>query len=424
MNIFTRLQSYFSLIKPAVFREKQKLQNTSELLTLLRQKEWLPEFHTIATAGTDPEVLIEGKRILMFASNNYLGLSTRPEVIEAAHKALRIHGIGPGGSRFLCGNIDLLSELEQETAKLVGMEDAITFPAGYMANTAIFKALLDPLIGSSPYRKGSAAIFSDEYNHGTIVEGCRISYAKKISFCHNNMADLREKLSSSSANPKMIVTEGVFTPEGEFGQIKKVAAIAKEHQAILMIDDAHGIGVIGKQGEGTVAHFELCKDVDIIMGSYDKALGGMGGFLAGKKEIIEYLRVVARPYIFSSALSGVLAGGLIEAIRICQKEPELRDRLFQNASYVREELTKAGFSILGTSDIPVVCLLIGDETSAVRFSRALFNRAIYCPSFRWPAVPKGKSRLRITLMATHTKEHLEQLLRAIIAVGREEKIIG
>lgn len=424
MNVFTKLQSYFTLVKPAVFREKQKFQNAAELLSFLKEKEWLPEFHTITTAGTDPEVLIEGRKVLMFASNNYLGLSTRPEVIEAARQALRTHGIGPGGSRFLCGNIDLLNELEQETAKLVGMEDVITFPAGYMANTAIFKAILDPLIGSSPHRKGAAAIFSDEYNHGTIVEGCRISYAKKISFCHNDMADLQEKLSSSSANPKMVVTEGVFTPEGEFGQTKEVATIAKEHRAILMIDDAHGIGVIGKQGEGTVAHFGLCEDVDIIMGSYDKALGGMGGFLAGKKEVIEYLRVVARPYIFSSALSGVLAGGLIEAIRICRKEPELRDRLFQNALYVREELVRAGFSILGTPDIPVVCLLIGDETRAVRFSNTLFSRAIYCPSFRWPAVPKGKSRLRITLMATHKKEHLEQLLKTLIVVGREERIIG
>ncbi|MDP2641564.1 MAG: aminotransferase class I/II-fold pyridoxal phosphate-dependent enzyme [Candidatus Yanofskybacteria bacterium] len=424
MTFFSKLQSLFSpVIRSLLFQEEKKFHNISTLLALLKQKDWMPEFHTIATAGTEPETIIEGKRVLMFASNNYLGLSTRPEVIEAASKALRVHGIGPGGSRFLCGNIALLEQLDRVTADLVGMEDAITFPAGYMANTAIFKALLDPFIGPFPHKKGAAEIYSDEYNHGTIVEGCRISYANKVSFMHNDMSDLQRKISSSSAYPKMIVTEGVFTPEGHFGKVQEIASIAEQHRAILMIDDAHGIGVIGKNGEGTVAHLGLCDKVDIVMGSYDKALGGMGGFLAGKKEVIEYLRVVARPYVFSSAVSGVVAGGVIEAIRICKQEPELRERLFQNSSYIRKELHNAGFTILGTPNVPVVCLLIGDETRAVQFSRMLLKQNIYCPSFRWPAVPKGKSRLRITLMATHTKAHLDQLLESLITIGKQEKLI-
>lgn len=405
-------------------QETHKMQRDLEMLAFIKHANIAPTFYHIESAGTDPEVTIEGKPYLMFASNNYLGLSTRPEVIEQAWKGLEKHGLGPGGSRFLCGNIIVLEELDCAIADLVGMEDAITFPTGYMANAAIFKALLDPLFGPLPYRKGAAVIFSDEYNHGTIVDGCRLSYAQKVPFKHNDVNDLSKKLKMFSArNPKMIVTEGVFTPDGELSPLPEIVALAEQYRAILMVDDAHGVGVLGHQGGGTVEHFGLHNGVDIIMGSFDKALGGVGGFLAGKREIIEYLRIVARPYVFSSAVPGVLASGLIESIRLCKEETQLRTKLFQNASYLRTSLNREGFRIMGTEDVPVVPVFLGDERRAIVFAEKLFENGVFSPSFRWPAVPKGKSRIRVTPMATHSETHLRRAVQVFKKVGKELGVI-
>lgn len=418
------LKNVFNLITSRLTKEDHKMQRLFEFVDFFKKEGLAPKFYSIETAGTEPEVMIGGKKYLMFCSNNYLGLSTMQEIIQETEKALKKHGLGPGGARFLCGNIDILEELDQETAKLVETEDAITFPTGYMANLAIFKALMDPIMGFLPYRKGEGTIFSDEFNHGTIIDGCRLSYAKKVIFRHNNLEDLERKISRiSTKQPSMIVTEGVFTPWGEVSPIPEILKIAKKYNAILMVDDAHGVGVLGNQGGGTIQHFGLQGQIDVIMGSFDKALGGMGGFLAGNKNLIEYLRIVSRPYLFSSAISGVLAGGLIKAIQICKARQDLREKLFDNANYITENLEKLGFKILGNKKTPVAPLFIGDENKAIKFSEILFERGVFCPSFRWPAVPKGTSRLRLTIMATHTHEHLDTLLNTIEKTGRELKII-
>lgn len=420
MSFFNTSKLIFSKLK----KEESKMQNIFEFSDYLKKENIAPVFHHIESASTEPEVLIDGKKYLMFASNNYLGLSTSPEIIEASSEALKKHGLGPGGSRFLCGNIDILEKLDKKVAELVETEDAITFPTGYMANLGVFKAVMDPLMNGFPYKKGAGIIFSDEFNHGTIVDGCQLSSAKKIVFKHNDVQDLRDKLSKApNKSHKMIVTEGVFSPEGGLGALNEIVDLANEFQAVLMVDDAHGIAVMGEKGGGTVQHLGLQNKVDIIMGSFDKALGGMGGFLAGRKELIGYLKTVCRPYIFSSAVSGVMAGGMIKAIEIVQERKELREKLFENSNYLRKGLKDLGFTVWGDGEVAVAPVIIGDESKAINFAEQVFKKGVFSPVFRWPAVPKNTSRARVTPMATHTREHLDRLLEVFEEVGKDVKLI-
>jgi len=396
------------------------------LMDFLNKEKLTPQFEVFTTAGTDPIVNVGGRDVLMFSSNNYLGLATHPRVIEGAKMQLKKHGGGPGGSRFLCGNIDILDDLDKKVAATVGAEDAITFPTGYMANLAIFNTLMDPLLGALPYSKNSGVIFSDEYNHATVVDGCRLSSAKKIVFKHNDMADLESKLKKFSKNKhKMIITEGVFSLDGHLGKLKEIADLSKKYNCIFMVDDAHGIGVVGEKGGGVPQLLKITKDVDIFMGSFDKALGCMGGYLAGKKELIEYLRIASRPYIFSSAVPGVLAGGAIAALDICcdQKGAILRRNLMKNSNYVGTKLKKLGYNVLGDGTVFALPVIIGDEDKAIQFSTRLFEEGIFIPSFRWPAVPKGTARVRVTPMATHQKKHLDYLVDVFYKVGKELSII-
>lgn len=418
MNLLDIYKSYIG-------QEDYKCQNIFKVLEYFNKNQLYPVFHDIESSGTAPIALIEGEKFLMFCSNNYLGLSEDIRVIESARLQLVQHGIGPGGSRFLCGNLKLLKQLEKSTANLVTKEDAITFPTGYMANVAVPSVMMDPLVGNFPYKKGTGYIFSDAYNHGSIVDGCKQTRAKKIIFQHNDIGDLEKKIRKvSKKTHKMIITEGVFTLEGEIAPLSDMVLIAKKYNAILMVDDAHGLGILGEHGGGTVEHLGLQKEVDIIMGSYDKALGGMGGFLAAQKEMIDYFRIAARSYILSSSVPAVMAGGVIEGIKIIVKEKILREKLFANANYLRDSLVEKGFTILGTGIVPVVPLLIGDEKKAINFSNELFKHKIFIPPFRWPAVPKGKARLRITPMAHHEKSHLNELIEKCVKVGRDLGVIS
>jgi len=419
------IKDVFRMLATQVKGESYKMQRLFEFTDFLKKEGIAPTFYKIESASTEPEVIINGKKVLMFSSNNYLGLAKHPKVIEKAGEALQKHGLGPGGSRFLCGNIDILDELDKATAELVGTEDAVTLPTGYMANVAVFKAVMDPIIGIFPYRKGEGVILSDEFNHGSIVDGCRLSYAEKVIFRHNDLSDLEKKLKRiSKRRHKMIVTEGVFSPWGEFAPLPEIVELAKKYNAVLMVDDAHGVGAVGETGGGAVEHFKLRGEVDIVMGSFDKALGGMGGFLASSKKLAEHLRVAARPNILSSALSGVLAGGLIESIKICRSEEgaKLRSQLSANADYLRKSFNNLGFKIVGNGEVPVTPVFIGEEAKSIKLAEKLLEYGIYSPSFRWPAVPKGESRIRVTPMATHKKEHLDALLQAFSRVKEEFKL--
>ncbi len=419
------LEDIKQTIKSYSGNENFKFENIYKVLDYFQSNNLYRKFYNIQTAGTEPEVIIDGKKLLMFSSNNYLGLSTNKDIILSAQQYLAKHGLGPGGSRFLCGNLDVLTELDQKISKFLNTEDTLTFPTGYMANVAIVKSLMDALINVFPYRNGTGLVFSDEFNHGSIVDGCKLSKAKKIVFKHNDLNDLEKKLSKfSKKRHKMIITEGVYSLEGEITPLPEIINIAKKYNAIMMVDDAHGIGVLGKTGAGTKEHFGITDGIDILMGSFDKALGGLGGFLTGNKKIIDYLRITANSYILSSALPAVIAGGMIKAIEICTTQPNLRTQLFENYNYVSESLKQLGFTIIGNGELPVAPVIIGDEQKALLFSKELFNQGVYIPPFRWPAVPKNKSRMRITLMSTHKKDHLDKLIDSFHNVGKKLSLIN
>jgi len=401
-------------------RETRKLESLEKTLRMVEAAGLYPAYLPIASAGTEPTCQIGGRELVMLASNNYLGLSRHPSVLEGARDLLELHGVGPGGSRVLCGNIDVLAELERRVAHLVGTEDAITFPTGYMANVGAIKGILDPVLGVLPYRKGAAAVIADESNHATVFDGIALSHARRYLYAHNDIDDLVRKLEQArDHHPRMIVTEGVFSVEGEISPLPEIVAVAERYDAILMIDDAHGVGVMGERGGGTLEHFGLQGRADLVMGSFDKALGGMGGFLAGRRDLITYLRMSSRPYMSSSALPGVLAGAMIRAIERCIHGHELRARLRANADHLREELRAQGFRILGNGELPVVPVVIGEEEAAIAFSRRLLDLGVYLPPFRWPVVPKGTARLRASVTALHQPEHLSRAVEAFRTARQE-----
>ena len=405
--------------------EQFKFQRIEQVATFLHDADLYPDYTRISSAGTEPEVVIGGRDVLMFCSNNYLSLSNSREVKDAATAAMEAHGMGPGGSRCLCGNVDVLNDLDRACAELVNMPAAITFPTGYMANLSVFRGLLDPFLGIFPYRKGAAAVFADEYNHATIMDGIALSHAKRVLFAHNDLRQLEEKLVKfAEFTPKLIVTEGVFSLDGEVSPLAELVELAHAHGAILMVDDAHGLGMMGHRGGGALDHLGLQGKADIVMGSFDKALGGMGGFIASSDAVVDYLRVSARPYMFSSAVPEVMAAGMIESMRICMSDSDRRTRLQENASYLRRGLEALGFKVLGDGSVPVVPIHIGDEDAAIAFARRTLELGLYAPPFRWPTVPMKTARIRVSPMADHTREQLERAIRIFGQVGGEFGVCG
>lgn len=362
--------------------------------------------------GTNPVVKINGVDCLMFASNNYLSLSNDARVIDSAIGALKSNGLGPGGSRFLCGNINILNDLEKHISKFIGVEDCITFPTGYMANLSAPSALVGSFMNNQPHDVKEAIIFSDEHNHGTIVDGIKISGAKKIVYPHLDYSFLEDELNKNQkVHPKLIITESVYPMDGDIADLNKIHDLAKKYDAIMMVDDAHGVGVLGEKGSGALEYFNLYGKVDLIMGSMDKAIGCMGGYLGGNKKLIQYLRIASRPYIFSSSVPAVLAGGIIESIKICQSESFRRKEIIEKSKYLRDKLESIGYEILGnSSNLPVVTILIGSNEECNNLSKYLFKNNIFLPSIVWPAVAMNTARLRITIMRDHTMEQLDYLI--------------
>lgn len=404
-------------------KQSKGARGVAPLLDFLDKEGLYPEFHRITDGVNEPEVTVDGKKYLMFCSNNYLGLTQHPEVKEAAKKAIDKYGVGPGGSRVISGNVDIIEQLERKIADLTGTEDCVTFPTGYMANVAVFQAMMDPLFLDLPYRSSEGVIFSDEHNHGSIVDGIRLSKAKRVIFKHNDLGDLSRKIKENNLPNKLIVTEGVFSLEGEIIDLTKYAELAEKTGSQLMVDDAHGIGILGKNGGGTPEELSCSKRIDILMGSLDKALGGTGGFLCGDAEKIRYLRVASRSSILSSAFPTASAAAMIKAIELIQSGRELRQQLYDKAGYVRETLKKAGFRILGTDNLPAVSVLLGEEKTGIEFSKRLWAEKIFCPVFRWPAVPQNTSRLRATVMVSHTQEQIDRLIKACISAGEKAHLI-
>jgi len=383
-----------------------------------------PDLKTVE-GPADPEVVIDGKKVLMFSSNNYLGLSNHPRVVKAGIEAIKKYGVGSDGSRLLSGNLKIHREFEEAIAKFKGAEDAIVWPTGYSANVGVISAVMYPLkVGLIDVFHLDGVILSDELNHASIIDGARMSKQKKVVFKHRDISDLEKKLKSYRWRRKLVVTDSVFSMDGDIAPLDKIAELCKKYDAMLMIDEAHATGILGKTGHGSLEHFNLkpTTDVDVVLGTCSKALAVTGGFVVGSKELVKYLRVASRSYMFSTAMTPMASGALIEVLKIIESEPQIRQTLLENSDYLRNQFKEIGFDTL-TSQTQIIPILIGEDQKAILFSRKLFERGIFGPNVRWPAVEKGKARIRFTVMATHTKEQLNQLIKSCEHIGKELGII-
>lgn len=355
-----------------------------------------------------------GKEVLNFCSNNYLGLSSHPKVLEAAKNTLDSHGFGMSSVRFICGTQDIHKELEQKIAEFLGMEDTILYAAAFDANGGVFEPILGP----------EDAIISDSLNHASIIDGVRLCKAARYRYQNNDMADLEEQLKKAKdAKSKIIVTDGVFSMDGYVAQLDKICDLADQYDALVMVDDCHATGFIGKTGRGTHELNNVMGRVDIITGTLGKALGGaMGGFTSGKKEIIDMLRQKSRPYLFSNSLAPSIVGASIAVFDLLSSSTELRDKLEDNVNYFKENIKKAGFDIKD-GDSAIVPIMVYDAALSQKFADRLLEEGIYVIGFFYPVVPKDQARIRVQLSAAHQKEHLDKAIEAFTRVGKELNII-
>jgi glycine C-acetyltransferase len=361
-----------------------------------------------------PEITVNGKRVLNFCANNYLGLSSHPRVIEAAHRTINHRGFGLSSVRFICGTQDIHKELEARISAFLGTEDTILYPSAFDANGGVF----EPLLG------GEDAIISDELNHASIIDGVRLCKAKRFRYKNNNMEDLEEVLQDASeARFRLIVSDGVFSMDGIIAHVDKICDLAKKYDALVMIDDCHATGFMGPTGRGTHEYCNVMGRVDIISTTFGKALGGAsGGCISGRREIIDLLRQRSRPYLFSNTLAPAITGTTIEVLNILSETTELRDKLFENTRIFRKGMEDAGFRIVPGVH-PIVPVLFGhlpdDAKLSQTFADALLEEGVYVIGFYYPVVPKGKSRIRVQLSAAHSVSQIEFTLDKFKKVGKK-----
>lgn len=368
-------------------------------------------YNTIRTIGSavGAWTVVDGKRVLNMCSNNYLGFANDPRLKEAARKALEEYGVGPGAVRSIAGTMSLHVEFERRLAAFKGTEDAISFQSGFCANLAA----IPTLVGAGH------VIFTDELNHASIIDGCRLTKAERVIYPHRDVDALRKALAAKKEAPrKLIITDGVFSMDGDLAPLPGIVEVAEEYGALVMVDDAHGEGVLGSHGRGIADHFGLRGQVDIEMGTLSKAFGVMGGYLAGKREIIEYLRQRARPFLFSSAATPADVAACIAAVEVLEKSDEPVKRLWDNARYFKAKLSDLGFDI-GQSETPITPVMLGEAPTAWEFSKRLFASDVFAQAIVYPTVPRGKARLRVMVSAVHTKEDLDFAADAFAKVGRE-----
>ncbi len=358
----------------------------------------------------------DGKEVLNFCSNNYLGLSSHPKVIQAAHDTLESHGFGMSSVRFICGTQDIHKTLEKKIADFLGTEDTILYAAAFDANGGVFEPLLGP----------EDAIISDSLNHASIIDGVRLCKAMRFRYANNDMADLEEQLKAANeknARFKVIVTDGVFSMDGYVAQLDKICDLADKYDALVMVDECHATGFIGKTGRGTHELNNVMGRVDIITGTLGKALGGaMGGFTTGRKEIIDILRQRSRPYLFSNSLAPNIVGASIAVFDLLSETTDLRDKLENNINYFKENIRKAGFDIKD-GDSAIVPIMLYDAALSQKFADRLLEKGVYVIGFFYPVVPKGQARIRVQLSAAHEKEHLDKTIHAFTEVGKELGVI-
>lgn len=374
----------------------------------------------IITSDQGAEITIKSgekgeEKVLNFCANNYLGLSAHPKTIEAAHKAIDSRGYGMSSVRFICGTQDIHKELEQKISRFLGTEDTILYAAAFDANGGVF----EPLFGEED------AIISDELNHASIIDGVRLSKAQRFRYKHNDMADLEQQLKTASgARSRIIVTDGSFSMDGTIAQLGKICELADKYDAIVMIDECHSSGFLGKTGRGTHEYHGVMGRIDIITGTLGKALGGAsGGFTSGRREIVEMLRQRSRPYLFSNTLAPSIVGASIAVLDMLSETTELRDKLEYNTKYFRTKMKAAGFDIK-EGDHPIVPIMLYDAVIAQQFAARLLEEGIYVIGFFFPVVPKGKARIRVQLSAAHEQAHLDRAITAFTKVGRELGVLA
>ena len=360
------------------------------------------------------EIIANGKNVLNFCANNYLGLSSHPNVLEAAADALKSHGYGMSSVRFICGTQDIHKTLEKKISEFLGTEDTILYAAAFDANGGVFEPLLND----------QDAIISDELNHASIIDGVRLCKAQRFRYKHNNMEELENILAQTQhLRHRMIVTDGVFSMDGTIAQLDKIVALAEKYRALVMIDECHASGFMGKSGRGTHEHCGVMGKIDIITGTLGKALGGaMGGFTSGRKEIIEILRQRSRPYLFSNSLAPAIVGASIAVIDMLSSTTQLRDKLWDNTAYFRKKMTEAGFDIK-PGDHPIVPIMLYEAKLAQDFASKLLVEGIYVTGFFFPVVAKGNARIRVQLSAGHERQHIDKAIEAFVKVGKELNVL-
>jgi 8-amino-7-oxononanoate synthase len=371
-------------------------------------------FFRVIESAQDPEVTIGGRRMVMLGSNNYLGLTNDARVKEAAIDAIRRYGSGCAGSRFLNGTLDLHVRLEERLAEFMRQEAAVTFSTGFQVNLGAISCLVG---------KGDT-VYLDKQDHACIIDGARLSFGDVKKFKHNDPADLRRQMrNDSEARGRLVVVDGVFSMEGDVAPLPEILGVAREFAAGLMVDDAHGIGVLGRTGRGTAEHFELEEEVDLIMGTFSKSMASIGGFIAGDATIIEYIKHRARTLIFSAAPPPASAAAALATLSIMETEPQRRDRLWENTRFFAEGLRSIGFDT-GNSRSPVVPVVVGEDLTALRMVHLLQEEGMFVNCVLSPATPPGRALIRTSLMATHTREQLTRALEAFEKVGREVGLVG
>jgi glycine C-acetyltransferase len=361
----------------------------------------------------DGRIVVDGQPVINFCANNYLGLANHPRLKEAAKRAIDQYGIGPGAVRTIAGTMTLHDQLEKRLAEFKGAEAVITTQSGFTANLAVIPSLVG---------KGDV-IFSDALNHASIIDGCRLSRAQIVAYAHNDVDDLRRKISETSEyGRRLIVSDGVFSMDGDIAPLPELYEVAREHNILLMVDDAHGEGVLGHGGRGIVDHFDLHGKVDIEVGTMSKAFGVVGGIVAAKRVIVDWLRQRARPFLFSSAMTVPDVAACLEAIDMLEESEELVKRLWANAEFMKAELKTMGFDV-GHSTTPIIPVMLGEAPLAQEFSRKLFQNGVFAMAIGFPTVAKGAARIRVMNTAAHSQDDLEQALVAFETVGKELGVI-
>jgi len=381
----------------------------TEELTRLKNEGLYNNIRTISSPQ-GAHLIVDGKKVLNMCSNNYLGFANDPALVKAAENAVLKYGAGPGAVRSIAGTLDLHIELEKKLAQFKKVDAAIFLQSGFVANQAVIPSIVD---------SAEDAVFTDELNHASIIDGVRLTKAQRFIYKHNNPEDLRKKLEEGkAARRKLIITDGVFSMDGDIAPLDKIAEIAEEYNAITMVDDAHGEGVLGEAGRGIVDHFKLHNKFDIEVGTMSKAFGVVGGFVAGKSELIEYLKQKARPFLFSSATTPADTAACMAAVEILLGSGDRVKKLWDNANYFKENMKKLGFDI-GVSQTPITPVMLGEASAAQTFSKKLFEEGIFAMAIGFPTVAKGKARIRVMISAAHSKEDLDTTLAAFEKVGKE-----